>query len=307
VPGDASPKATVTVFGANHNFFNTVWSPSSGYPDGWDDGWNCPGRLSEVEQRLAGIIYIVSFFRRYVGGTTSRGRIWTGEVTPANLAPARTAVTYLAPAADRLDVDRFTDPGDLHVNEQGGPVLASDLGLYGWCSNTVDTPCVPGELAFNDVHLSYTWDGGPAAPGLQEAVVGWRTTGSTMPSLRFQLPPGSRNLQGFDLFAFRTSPNPGYPVSFQIETQDLSVVLEDGTGTRVAVPASDVGNEPLEFPLHGRRFLQGHVIMNQIRFPLSRFAGVDLTDVRAVELVFDRVELGVIDLSDLAFWRGEAA
>ena len=28
----ASPKHAITVFGANHNFFNTVWTPSSGYP-----------------------------------------------------------------------------------------------------------------------------------------------------------------------------------------------------------------------------------------------------------------------------------
>ena len=309
VPGDTSPKATVTVFGANHNFFNTVWSPSSGIPDGFDDGWNCPGRLTEIQQRRAGIVYIVSFFRRYVGGTLSRGRIWSGESTPANLAPARTAVTYLAPdtASDRMDVDRFTHPGDLGTNEQGGSVIPSNLGIYGWCSNTMDTPCVPGEYSFSDIHLSYSWFGGPVAPGLQEAVLGWTPAQSGVPSLRFQLPPGSRDVDAYDLFAFRTVPNPGYQASLQIAMQDLTVVLEDGSGNRVGVAASDVGNDPLAFPLRGRRFLEGHVIMNQIRFPLSGFAGVDLSDVRAVELVLDRVELGVINVSDLAFWRGVGA
>jgi hypothetical protein len=47
------------------------------------------------------------------------------------------------------------------------------------------------------------------------------------------------------------------------------------------------------------------VIMNQIRFPLSAFAGVDLTRVKAVEIAFSRTERGVIDISDMAFIRGE--
>ena len=41
--------------------------------------------------------------------------------------------------------------------------------------------------------------------------------------------------------------------------------------------------------------------MNQIRFPLASFEGVDLTDIVAVELAFSRTERGVINVSDMAF------
>lgn len=46
------------------------------------------------------------------------------------------------------------------------------------------------------------------------------------------------------------------------------------------------------------------MILNQVRFPLDRFGGVDLSDIRAVELQFSRTQSGVIDIADVAFTRG---
>jgi hypothetical protein len=41
--------------------------------------------------------------------------------------------------------------------------------------------------------------------------------------------------------------------------------------------------------------------MNQVRFPLSDFAGVDLNNIRAVRFRFTRTLAGMINVSDLAF------
>jgi len=68
------------------------------------------------------------------------------------------------------------------------------------------------------------------------------------------------------------------------------------------VAASEVGDDALAFPSAlGGGYLLGHVILNQVRFPLARFADVDLSDVRTVEMRFSRTESGVIDVADLAF------
>ena len=307
MPSDPTPKATVTVFGANHNFFNTVWSPSSGFPGAFDDGWNCSGRLTETQQRKVGVTYITSFFRRYVGAAAERGVIWTGEKTPEAIAPATTAVTYLAPdtPADRMDVDRFVSPSDLLTNQLGGDVTPSHMSVYGWCENVYDAACVPGNFSYLDIHLSYSWFG-PVGPGLQEGILGWSSTADGQASVRFDLPPGDRNVNGFDYLTFRTVPNPGYNANDGTAYQDLVVVLEDADGTRAEVAAADIGNDVLAYPLEGRRNPQGHIIMNQIRFPLPAFAGVDLSHVVAVELGFSRTDRGVIDVSDLGFMRGEA-
>jgi hypothetical protein len=220
------------------------------------------------------------------------------------IAPAETAVSYLAPdtPTTRRDVARFTDPGDLGVNTLGGDVIATAMGLVGWCSNVYETPCVPGNAAFADIHLSYPFFffSDEVFPGLEEGVLGWSSVAEGGASVRFEIPPGSRDVSAFDTFGFRTVANPGYWTNQEIEYQDLAVVLEDGTGARAEVAAADIGNDALRDPrLEARRLL--HVIMNQIRFPLASFEGVNLTDIVAVELAFSRTERGVINVSDMAF------
>ena len=302
VPGDPTPKDTVTVFGANHNFFNTVWSPSGGYPGSFDDGeWvSCDGRLTAPQERHVGRAYIISFFRRYLADDTSLDPMWTGEAIPVNIGPARTLVSYLAPDTPdrRMDLDRFTDPDGLSGDQPGGAVSASGLSAYGWCSDTWQTPCVPGDYAWYDVHLSWSWFG-TAPPGLEQGVLGWSDDGGV---LRFEIPVGEGDVRGFDAFQFRAATNPGYWANPSGGYQDLVVVLIDGDGHRAEVVASDVGNDALAYPL-GRRGA-GHFILNQVRFPLELFQGVGLRDVRAVELQFSRTQSGVIDIADVAFASG---
>jgi hypothetical protein len=140
-------------------------------------------------------------------------------------------------------------------------------------------------------------------PGLQEATLGWSVAANGQADVRFELPAGSRNVTGYDELSFRTMTDPGYDANQGITYQDFDVIVEDTNGARAAVAASDVGNDVLRNEFSGRRRGATHLIMNQIRFPLSAFSGVDLSHVAAVELSFDRVSAGVIHVSDLAFQR----
>jgi hypothetical protein len=293
VDGDRSPKHAITVFGANHNFFNTVWTPGNGYPGAFDDGLNeCEGRLRPVEERRVGSAYIVNYFRRYLGRDTSLDPIFTGAEIPDGIAPARTAVSYLAPDTwrTRLDVDRFTDATSLARNELGGTVIPKGLSVYGWCADTFENPCITGLATYADVHL----------PGLAQGVLGWSDERG---NVRFHLPEGTGAVRRFDALQVRTSINPGYDVNRAYQFQDLSVVLVDGAGHRSSVAASDVGNDALAYPSGLRRFY-GHVILQQLRFPLSAFTRVDLRDIRSVQIRFDRTMAGVIDVADLNFSAG---
>jgi hypothetical protein len=283
--------------GANHNFFNTVWTPGIGSPGAFDDGVpGCRERLTPAEERNVGSAYIVDFFRRYVTGDLSLDGIWTGARRAPGSGPARTLVSYLAPdePGRRLDVDRFVSPSSLSRGEDGGAVTADQLLTYGWCADTYEVPCVPGRSAFKDVHLQQ----------LGQGVVGWTTTDGTKGVVTFELPPGSNDVSGFDALQFRAGVNIGYSPVFGVDVrfQNLLVVLEDGSGNRGFVAASEAGNDALETPVG--RF--AHVMLNQIRFALGRFDGVDLTDIGRVELRFTRTPSGVIDLADLAFSKGAA-
>jgi hypothetical protein len=121
--------------------------------------------------------------------------------------------------------------------------------------------------------------------------------------VHFEIPADRADVAGFDAIQLRAALNPSYEVNGGITFQDFSLVLIDGSGARSDIAASEVGNDPLAHPSSGRRG-GGHYILNQIRFPLDAFGGVDLSDIRGVELLFDRTPAGVIDVADLAFTRG---
>ncbi|MEX2275583.1 MAG: hypothetical protein WEA10_08515 [Actinomycetota bacterium] len=290
-PGDPTPKHTVTVFGANHNFFNTVWSPGGKYPGAFDDGFGCPAQLSQRQERRAGAAYIAGFFRRYVGNETAVDPMWTGQAQPESLAAGRTLVSYLAPdlANRRLDVDRYGDVESLFQTFPGGSVVPAGISTYGWCANSLFDPCQSGNFAFSDRNL----------PGLGQGTISWSEPNS---EVRYQLPPGSRDVSGFDAFQFRAAQNPSSDANGRIDLQDLTVALIDGNGDVAQVAASAVGNAALA-RMVGRGGI-GHILLNQVRFPLEEFDGIDLDDVRTVELRFDRTESGSIHLADLAFSRG---
>jgi hypothetical protein len=293
-PGDPTPKHTVTIYGANHNFFNTVWSPGGGYPGAFDDGDSrCPGRLTQAQQRNAGETFIVSFFRRYLAGTLGQDPIWTGRKT-APIDPARALVSYLAPDDPdlRMDVDRFKKASSLSTDQPGGKVVVQHLVTADWCAETFGDPCVKGTHESADVHL----------PGNPQGILGWSHGRG---SIRFGLPAGSRNVSGFDALQFRGAVNPQYRVNRGIAKQDLVVRLVDGGGHHASVSASDVGNAALRYP-EGLSTGLGHMILNQVRFPLSRFRGVDLHHLRSVTLSFTRTTEGAIDVADLAFCSGGA-
>ena len=63
---DTSLKSSVMVLGANHNFFNTEWTPGIAQAPAWDDwfgrrgicGSQSPTRLSAAEQRAVGVAYV---------------------------------------------------------------------------------------------------------------------------------------------------------------------------------------------------------------------------------------------------------
>lgn len=293
VPGDEGAKHTVTLFGANHNFFNTVWSPSSPFPGTFDDGEysRCFGkRLNERRQRRIGRAYVMGFFRRYLSVDVASDPMWTGAGLPGFMEPDEVSVSYLAPDTPtrRRDIARFTHAVDLARNEQGGDMEPEALARYEWCAGSRAEPCFEGPDRWLDRHL----------PGLARATITWRSHAAEVGAT---LPDGTRDVSGFEAFQFRALVPPGYRANRGVRFQDLSVALIDGDGDEASVAASEVGNDALTV---ARRFFTSHLLMQQVRFPLDRFTGVDLTDVREVEIRFDRMRSGAFQIADANFSRG---
>ena len=312
---DPAPKHTFLVLGANHNFYNTVWTPGL-FPAGATDDWNrsraadpyCgsfdPGkRLEAAQQRSTAWAYIQGFFRTYLGNERQLLPYFENDASPPPSAEtADIHVSYHPAAEHRLDINRLLTATNLIENTLGGNVRQSGLTLYRLCGGESpfdsddDGPprCLPSEQPITrEPHSA------PARlsskQGLSQLHLSW--TSSTARYIN-QVPQGYSDVSRFNRIQFRagldftTDLNP-------FSTQDLSVVLSDTAGRQASVPASDYSSA-LFFP-PGQEFEVPKVTLNMVNIPLSAFQGVDLQNIRAVRLDFNRQSSGTLLISDLMF------
>ena len=314
VPGDQAPKHYELVMGANHDFYNTVWSPSSGIPGAANDwlafvpGGNSDSqcgsgknskRLTEAQQRGTGLAYMSAFFRAYVGGETQFIPLLTGDAPPP--ASAQTTdlfVSYHAPdnPALRLDVNRLLNNTNLTTNTLGGAATQTALTPYELCGG--DAPqaqkCLPDQLNAQQPHTT------PSARsplrGLSQLKTGWNDlTGN----YRNDLPAALGNVSGFQALQFRVSVNFADVRNIADVAQEFRVVLTDASGASASVRVSDFSGA-LYFP-PGSVAPVPKVVLNTVRVPLSAFGGVNLRTVRSVQFTFNEHAQGGVLITDVAF------
>ncbi len=86
--GDSSLKSTVLVVGANHNYFNTEWTPRTAAAPAFDDwfgdkdstcGAHDPQRLSSRAQRAVGAAYVAGAVDLFTGADATMVRLFDGS------------------------------------------------------------------------------------------------------------------------------------------------------------------------------------------------------------------------------------
>ena len=313
VPGDPAPKHYELVMGANHNFYNTIWSPDSSSFPGATNDWlafipgghsdsqcgSVPGnqRLTEAQQRGTGLAYMTAFFRAYVGGESQFIPILTGDAPPPASAQTNNLfVSYHAPASLRLDVNRLLSDTNLTTNTLGGAVTATALSPYELCGGPAPQPqrCIPEALNAQQPHTT------PSARsplrGLSQLKTGWNdTTGN----YRNNIPAALGNVSDFQAVQFRVSVNFADVRNFAGLAQDFRVVLTDAAGHSSSVRVSDVSGA-LYFP-PGEVLAVPKIVLNTVRVPLSAFNGVNLNAVRSVQFAFNERFQGGVLITDVAF------
>lgn len=282
---DRYARVQFAINGANHNFFNTIWTFDDGVGGG-DDTGNNPGcdpddpasvRLSAAAQRRLGLGLMASFFRRYVAGEKVFDPLMTGAgqlpVCPGPLTCRRTVMTsFVAPASDRklllepsADGEAFRTTGGVDAS-----LCKPDLSGQG-------CPSAPNRSPARQLTLSWT------SPG----------------SLSIELGRGT-DLRAFDALSFRTAVNFSDPRNNRGETQAIEVVLIDTAGERASVNAADY-SAALDPPA-GPEHLQ--MLLNGVWIPLGAFQGVDLSRLTALELrVGEQTSKGSIQIAEIAFQR----
>ena len=313
VPGDTAPKHYELVMGANHNFYNTIWSPdSSSFPGAVND-WlafvpgghsdshcgSVPGnqRLTEAQQRGTGLAYMSAFFRAYVGGETQFIPLLTGDAPPPPSAQTNNLfVSYHAPANLRLDVNRLLNNSNLTINTLGAAATPTALSPYELCGGDAPQPqrCLPEHNNARQPHTT------PSARsplrGLSQLKTGWNDlTGN----YRNDIPAALGNVSGFQAVQFRVSVNFADVRNFEGLAQDFRLVLTDASGASASVRVSDVSGA-LFFP-PGEVLAVPKIVLNTVRVPLSSFNGVNLNAVRSVQFTFNERFQGAVLITDVAF------
>jgi hypothetical protein len=291
VTGDNAPRSTVTVLGANHNFFNTEWTPGQSVApsndDWWEEGAESPcgpkyaGRLSATEQQAVGTAYVAGFFRLQLGHEKQLLPLLDGSnARAASAGRAVVRVVAQAPAADRRDLSTLDKP--LPAGAVSGKAKATVCSSD--CVQTEDQSQLP--------HWVTSWFA-EKTPTLPVTKLSWTGKDGV---LRVPVAAGQRDVRRYAALTFRAAPDAaGAPRT------DLSVRVVDGHGRAASVPASTLGDALVRMPGSGNG-VPKH-LLRTVRVPIASLKGIDLRDVRAVELRTDRVASGSVLLSDLSLSR----
>ncbi|MCX6294767.1 MAG: hypothetical protein NTX97_01665, partial [Bacteroidetes bacterium] len=304
VPSDEAPKHSILFMGADHNFFNTVWTPGL-YPAGGSDDWGYNSdphcgtgpsnkRLTPAEQQAAFNAYASAFFRLYIGHETAFAPILEVDdiVPPVSslLDSSGVFVSYHAPYSKRLDVNRTTTVSTSTTNTLTGSVTTGGLVSSGICGGGGgETACGVSPIADKEPHK-----GTSGTPALSQMAMRWNSATDYYQNI---IPAANQNFTIYENLQFRASVNfkestSGADLNFTIQLIDISGnISSQEVGTHTHAMFFQPGTQAWELP---------KVLFNTIKIPLNTFTGIDMTQVQKIKFLFDKTTAGSILIADLA-------
>ncbi|WP_175813681.1 hypothetical protein [Burkholderia contaminans] len=323
---DRASRYQVFVKGANHNFYNTVWTKDGDdNPDRADHkycGYRFKGpRLFSQDQQRGGLFLINSFMRFQVGGEQQFAAYWNGHAQLPNAAcpngkgpcDARVIVTTQRDAGNRILIQRFEQRESLAQNMLGGALAFSGFDEMARCSmpfgdsRTVGD-CTPNRLNGFEYQGPSTgpYDRDKASRGLL-SIADHLEAAWTAPDATITTDLKGVSTKGYDSLTFRIA-------VVRPMGQEVVVTLTDTTGKSTSVNASDFSDalylgpqekadgRPLVDAIEDKPFEDGAVphLLNMVAIPLAAFANIDTTRVAQVNLKFPKAS-GKVALTDLEF------
>ena len=291
------PKALAYVYGANHNYFNTVWTPTAelGMPNPWsgstDDCFlaTCMFPMSGAVQRQVGLTTISAFFRWQLQGLTPYREILTGIVQPAAMDNDKIYWTLQDP--DRKAIDNFEQM----------PLNAASNTVMGMASGAGFTTLAETLLNFNGTDYM------PAPPTIDNAfrhdTIGLKLAWAAPQTYTTEIPAGPhRNVSMFTHVTLRAAKKVTGPVMLGPDVR-LFVSIEDDMGhTGTTAWSSQFGRIPHPFTGSEKPNLAQ---MSGIRIPLRLFTRnnslVDLTNI--VRITIRTEGSGEIGIDDVEFGK----
>ncbi|TXK18456.1 hypothetical protein [Homoserinibacter sp. GY 40078] len=313
--GDDVLRSAVWVMGADHNFFNTVWTPGL-YPAATSDDWrdsnglptpstchtSSPTRLTAAQQYQVGVSYMTAFFRLTVGGETEFQPLFDGSIKPSTssteyadvriMASQPTSATSLVTSFEQ-NSSLIRTSGDASAKictNMNGRTVAQSLP---YCTETKGSSQVPH------------WTPATLATNVPEYPVTRLLWTSAVPTnvstgqLLIGVPSTMRDVSGRSQLTLKTAPDESVTAG-----TDFTIEVVDGHNHTFSVAASEIN------PLAVNRMPGGDsrldkIVLQQLTIPTADMTGIDLTDVREIRIKAaigaDGTGNGGVYLSDLAF------
>ena len=306
---DNAPKHSVLLMGANHNFFNTVWTPGSYIAGTSDDadglfGTNTDpycsskktgnGRLDTNKQKAAFNAYGAAFFRRYVGGDTVFAPLLEVDdiIPPASslLDTTQVFMSYHAPKSKRKDINRVDTTANLLVNTMGANVTQFGLASLAVCGGGFSMPlCNLSTSATKEPHRGST-----TQIGLGQTGIHWNDTADYYQN---ELPLAYQNVTGYKSLMLRTSVN--YKETKVNQHLDFTVQLVDSLGKTSSQRVNQYSAALFYQPGIATNYLP-KAMFNSVKIPLTAFKGVNQTKLKYVRFVFNQLDSGSLLVSDMS-------
>jgi hypothetical protein len=278
---DPTLRSSVLMRGANHNFFNTEWTPGISKAPSFDD-WGdqqhplcgrkaSPTRLSPAEQRRAARSFVGAAVHGFVESDPAALDL-LDSARPVKLPAAGGAVAW----THALGGDRDTVRPGADARVTGAATTCRSGTVSSFASDTAPGLCGSGVHA-REVHwtLAYRWWLGATTPykrfGLtRQLMLEWTRPGTV----------GGLNLdQPMDLSGPGTSLDLRLVTDPTVHPTRLAVRLTDGDGSTWTAPDVAVRRLP------GGEFLVA-MWARTVRVDVTDApADLDLTDIRAIDLV----------------------
>lgn len=321
--GDDALRAGTWVMGANHNFYNTVWTPGV-YRYSVSDDWSgtnpasaratepvcgtAPStaetsiRMTPAEQYDQGTSYMTAWFRLTLGGEDQFLPMFDGtNAVPAALGDEDVRTQATAPSSTRSTIASFEQTTSL-IRTTAGATATVCASLTGRAVIQRLPACVTTAQSAQVPHWTPA-SNGTNVPATPMTKLAWTAEGA---ALRVGLPAAQRDASGFDRLTLKTAADETVATG-----TDLSLSVVDGAGVRWTGLASELN------PLALRRLPSstssaatstlGKIVLQQVNVPVAALAeaGLDVTDLREVSLAgavgADGTSTGAAFLSDLAF------
>ena len=291
------PLHQITVEGANHNWFNTVWT-SDDFGETGDETCGSEseqtGRLSPEAQERVGLTWMAAFFRRYVGGERGFDALLTGRgaraVQCSDDLPFRcehvTDVSYDPGPRSRVSLVEPELSDSAATRDQAGGRLTPGPGLD-----------VAGCDVWRGVDCPKQGSGGAASrsKGPQLTLDWARPTGLTLTA---GAKPWRGDPRGDFVVRLGVNAEPE-PHRIGIRPLRLRVRLTDRAGRAATVRVTPAMGAPEPPPGSTVR----NLLLSDTRVPLRLFTGVDVTALRSVTLLLDDSD-GSVQLADMALHGG---